>query len=75
MKSCGGSVSDIQWVESYIAGDELFCVYLAVNEELICKHSEINGFPATKIHKLDRKIDPTLASSSVVGPIPVGHTP
>jgi len=67
--------SDIQWVESYIAGDKLFCVYLAANEDLIRKHSEMSGFPATKIHKISLKIDPTVASASIVGPIPIGHTP
>jgi hypothetical protein len=67
--------ADIQWVESYIAGNKIFCVYLATNEELIHKHSEMSGFPATKIHKVDRKIDPTLASSSIIGQIPIGHTP
>jgi hypothetical protein len=66
---------EIQWVESYIAGDKLFCVYLAATEKLIRKHSEMSGFPTTKIHKVSLKIDPTLAATSTVGPIPVGHTP
>jgi len=66
---------DIHWVESYIAGDKIFCVYIAANEDLIRKHSEMSGFPATKIHKVNLKIDPTTAGASNVGPIPVGHTP
>jgi hypothetical protein len=67
--------SDIQWVESYVSGDKLFCIYLAVDEELIRKHSEMSGFPATTIHRVETKIDPTTARSSIVGPVPIGHTP
>jgi hypothetical protein len=63
---------DIQWIESYISDDKLFCVYLAVNEDIIRKHAEMSGFPATKIIPIHRMIDPTTAQSSV-GPIPSGH--
>jgi hypothetical protein len=66
--------SDIQWVESYIADDKLYCVYLATNEELIRQHAQISGFPATKITPICRMIDPTTAQSSV-GQVPIGHTP
>jgi len=51
--------SDIQWVESYVAGDKTFCVYLAKDEEIIKKHAQISGFPATKITEVRRMIDPT----------------
>ena len=50
---------DIQWVESYVAGDKTFCVYLAKDEAIIRKHSEISGFPATKITEISKTIDPT----------------
>ena len=40
---------DIQWVESYVAADKTFCVYLAKDEAIIRKHAEMSGFPATKI--------------------------
>jgi len=50
---------DIQWVESYVADDKTFCVYLAENEGLIQKHAEISGFPATKITAIRSMIDPT----------------
>ena len=50
---------DIQWVESYVAGDKTFCVYLAKDEAIIKKHAEISGFPATKITKVRKMIDPT----------------
>jgi hypothetical protein len=66
--------TDIQWVETYIADDKLFCVYLATSEELIRQHAQISGFPATKITPIRRVIDPTTAQSTV-GPIPVGHAP
>ncbi len=39
---------DIQWVESYVADDKTFCVYLAKDEAIIRKHAEISGFPATR---------------------------
>ena len=49
----------IQWVETYVAGEKTFCVYLADNEELIHKHAEISGFPATKVTEIRKVIDPT----------------
>ena len=50
---------DIQWVESYVAADKTFCVYLAKDEEVIKKHAEISGFPASKITEVRKMIDPT----------------
>ncbi len=54
---------DIQWVESYVAADKTFCVYLAKNEDLIHKHAEISGFPATKVTAIGKMIDPTTEKS------------
>ena len=54
---------DIQWVESYVAADKTFCVYLAKDEAVIRKHAEISGFPATKITEIKRTIDPTTATA------------
>lgn len=51
----------IQWVESFIAKDKTFCVYLAEDEEVIQEHSKISGFPANKITEVGRMIDPTTA--------------
>ena len=48
-------------MESYVAADKIFCVYLAENEGLIRKHAEISGFPADKITEVKRTIDPTTA--------------
>src|SRR5205085_12531268 len=50
---------DIQWQESYVAGDKTFCVYLAKDEATIRKHSEMSGFPASKITEIRKMIDPT----------------
>src|SRR5438067_10899465 len=50
---------DIQWVESYVAADKTFCVYLAKDEAIIKKHAEISGFPASKITEVRKMIDPT----------------
>ena len=50
---------DIQWVESYVAGDKTFCVYLAKDEAIIRKHAEMSGFPATIISEVRSVIDPT----------------
>ena len=50
---------DIQWVESYVAADKTSCVYLAKDEEIIRKHAEISGFPATRITEIRKMIDPT----------------
>jgi hypothetical protein len=50
---------DIQWVESYVAGDKTFCVYLAKDEAIIKKHAEISGFPASKVTEISKTIDPT----------------
>jgi hypothetical protein len=50
---------DIQWVESYVADNKTFCVYLAKDEGVIRKHAEISGFPATKVTEIHKMIDPT----------------
>ncbi len=53
---------DIQWVESYVTPDKVYCVYLAKDEALVRKHAEISGFPADKISEVSRVIDPTTAA-------------
>jgi hypothetical protein len=50
---------DIQWQESYVADNKTFCVYLAKDEQVIRKHAEMSGFPATKITEVHKMIDPT----------------
>ena len=53
---------DIQWIESFVAENKTFCVYLAKNEDLIRKHAQNSGFPASKITLVKRTIDPTTAA-------------
>ena len=55
---------DIQWVESYVAADKTFCVYLANDEAVIRKHAELSGFPASKITEVRKTIDPTTAADA-----------
>jgi hypothetical protein len=50
---------DIQWIESYVAGDKTFCVYLAKDEAIIHEHARRSGFPADKITEIRKMIDPT----------------
>jgi predicted Rdx family selenoprotein len=54
---------DIQWVESYVADNKTFCVYLARDENIIHEHARISGFPATKITEVRKLIDPTTAAA------------
>jgi hypothetical protein len=56
LKSIG---TDIQWIESYVADNKTFCVYLAKDQDVILKHAEISGFPATKVTEIRKIIDPT----------------
>ena len=55
---------DIQWVESFVASDKTFCVYLARDKDIIRQHAEISGFPATKITEARSVIDPTTERAS-----------
>jgi hypothetical protein len=51
----------VQWVQSYVAKDKTFCLYLAENEDAIHEHARLSGFPATKITEITGVIDPTTA--------------
>ena len=51
----------IQWVQSYVTGDKVYCVYLAPNEEIIREHARQGGFPANRISEVRTVIDPTTA--------------
>ena len=48
---------DIQWVESFITADKMFCVYLAKDEAIVQKHAELSGFPASKVTEVTSTID------------------
>ncbi len=53
----------IQWIESYVTADRLYCVYIAPNEELIREHARRGGFPAGSISEVRAVIDPTTAEA------------
>jgi hypothetical protein len=51
----------IQWIESYVTGDKIYCVYIAADEAMIRQHAELGGFPANSIRKVMARIDPCTA--------------
>jgi hypothetical protein len=71
-KSCG--VLDelgprIQWVESFVTDDKIYCIYNAPNKQLIKAHAEMGGFPANRIEEIRNMISPVTAErkEEVVG--------
>jgi hypothetical protein len=54
---------EVQWVQSYVAADKTFCVYLAENEETLRRYVEKSGFPADRITRIDGVIDPSTGDS------------
>ena len=51
----------IQWVQSYVTGDKIYCVYNAPNEAMVREHAVLGGFPANKVSQVMSIIDPTTA--------------
>jgi hypothetical protein len=62
-KSCRTlrDLPQVQWQQSYVTGDKLYCVYIAPNEALIKEHARLSGFPANRISQVTAIIDPTTA--------------
>jgi hypothetical protein len=63
-KSCGvlqNMGPQIQWIQSYVTGDKVYCVYIAPNEEMVREHAQQGGFPANRISEIKSVIDPTTA--------------
>lgn len=61
-KSCGVLQKlgpQIQWVESYVTDDKIYCVYIAPNEALVREHAKQGGFPANQVSEVRTVIDPT----------------
>ena len=54
----------IEWIQSYVTGDKIFCVYKAENEELIREHAKKGGFPANKITEVSTGISPATAEAN-----------
>jgi hypothetical protein len=52
---------EVQWVQSYVTDDKLYCVYIAASEELVREHAREGGFPVTRISRISSIIDPTTA--------------
>lgn len=51
----------IQWIESYVTDDKVYCVYIAPDEAMVRRHAEQGGFPANRVEQIQRMIDPTTA--------------
>lgn len=51
----------IQWLQSYVTDDKIYCVYIAPNEEAVRKHAQQGGFPANRVSRIRSMIDPTTA--------------
>ncbi|HEU4812895.1 MAG TPA: DUF4242 domain-containing protein [Xanthomonadaceae bacterium] len=63
-KSCGVLSNlgpQIQWVESFVTGDKVYCVYIAPNEDMVREHARQGGFPANRVSEVMTMIDPTTA--------------
>ena len=67
-KSCGVLKNlgpQIQWLQSYVTDDKIFCVYIAPNEEMIREHARQGGFPANRVLQVRTIIDPTTAETAM----------
>ena len=65
-KSCGVLQKlgpQIQWIESYVTDDRIYCVYIASNEEMVREHAKQGGFPANRVSEVKQIIDPTTAEA------------
>lgn len=54
----------IQWLESYVTNDKIYCIYIAPNEEMVREHARQGGFPANRISEIKTVIDPTTAEKA-----------
>ena len=67
-KSCNvlrGMGTDVQWVESFVTGDKIYCIYIAPDEAAVREHATRGGFPANRISEVTHVIDPTTAEASL----------
>jgi len=63
-KSCSvlqGLGPQIQWVQSYVTDDKIYCIYIAPNKEMVIEHAKQGGFPANSVAEVRTMIDPTTA--------------
>jgi hypothetical protein len=69
-KSCGVLSAlgpSIQWIQSYVVDDKIYCVYIAPNEAMVREHAQRGGFPANKVSEVRAIIDPTTSEVPVRG--------
>jgi hypothetical protein len=61
--SCGvlRDMREVQWIQSYVTDDRIYCVYLAPDERAIRKHAELGGFPVSRVSRVRTVIDPATA--------------
>ncbi len=55
---------DIQWLESFVTPDKVYCLYVAKNEEIVRKHSEMGPFTLSEMYEVTAVIDPTSPEES-----------
>lgn len=63
-KSCGvlsAMGPQIQWVQSFVTGDKIYCIYIAPDEAMVREHAQQGGFPANRVSEVFSVIDPTTA--------------
>ena len=53
--------SQIQWLQSYVTENKIYCVYIAPNKEMVLEHAKLGGFPANQVNEVSTIIDPTTA--------------
>ncbi len=63
-KVLGEMGPQIQWVESYVTDDKIYCVYIAPDEQMVRDHAQQGGFPANRVSEVRSIIDPTTAESA-----------
>lgn len=51
----------MQWLESFVTPDKVFCVFIAENEEAVAAHAKLSGFPVHRVNKVEVVLDPTTA--------------
>ena len=56
---------EIQWLQSFVTDNKLYCVYIAPNEEMIREHARLGGFPVTSISQVRKILDPSSAETLV----------
>jgi hypothetical protein len=54
---------EIQWIESYVTADKVYCVYLAPGEAMVREHAQLGGFPANRVSEVKRTIDKLTAAA------------